>query len=499
MFEQLPSPESLARADDAAVVSAIEAFGRAENSAAAARLAAVAELMARRLFDDDDERDKWACDGWDSVAAEVAAALGLSHRRASGQMHLAHALRTRLPRTAAKLAAGAISLRTAATIAWRTKLVETSEALATIDAELAARAAGWGPLSDSRLDTSIDAVLDEHDPDAKLEYHVGARARDIQFGKPDDTTGTTSVFGSLTSPDATLFDRRIRAMIANICSDDPRTVGQRRSDAVGLLLSGADRLACRCGKSDCGGAGTDDRAGTVVIHVVAEERAVRQASTAMTRPARTPSNQAAPTETEAAPTESGEPDTGRRPAAVLQGGRVVPAPLLAELIATGATLRPLRAPDQAAEPRYRPSAKLAAFIRARDLTCRFPGCNAPAERCDIEHTIPYQRGGPTHPSNLACLCRKHHLLKTFWTEWAETQHPDASITWTTPTGKTYTTYPGSRAVFPNWDTSTAALPPAAKPAASDADRGLQMPKRKRTRRAEQAQRIKSERARNGSG
>jgi hypothetical protein len=45
---------------------------------------------------------------------------------------------------------------------------------------------------------------------------------------------------------------------------------------------------------------------------------------------------------------------------------------------------------------------LAEFVRCRDLTCRFPGCEQPAEFCDIDHTVPYQVGGPTHPSNLRC-------------------------------------------------------------------------------------------------
>ncbi|WP_419538768.1 hypothetical protein [Mycolicibacterium fortuitum] len=41
-------------------------------------------------------------------------------------------------------------------------------------------------------------------------------------------------------------------------------------------------------------------------------------------------------------------------------------------------------PAEAAEPGYRPSAGLSEFIRWRDLTCRFPGCDAPAERCDVD-------------------------------------------------------------------------------------------------------------------
>ena len=52
---------------------------------------------------DDDERELWAFDPWDAVAAEVAAALDVGHRRASGQMRIAVALRDRLPTVAALL------------------------------------------------------------------------------------------------------------------------------------------------------------------------------------------------------------------------------------------------------------------------------------------------------------------------------------------------------------------------------------------------------------
>jgi hypothetical protein len=44
------------------------------------------------------------------------------------------------------------------------------------------------------------------------------------------------------------------------------------------------------------------------------------------------------------------------------------------------------------------TAALADFIRARDLTCRFPGCTVPATNCDVEHTIPWPYG-PTSASN----------------------------------------------------------------------------------------------------
>ena len=48
-----------------------------------------------------------------------------------------------------------------------------------------------------------------------------------------------------------------------------------------------------------------------------------------------------------------------------------------------------------------PSARLAEFIRCRDLTCRFPGCDVPAWDTDIDHTVAWP-AGPTHPSKLRC-------------------------------------------------------------------------------------------------
>jgi hypothetical protein len=185
---------------------------------------------------------------------------------------------------------------------------------------------------------------------------------------------------------------------------------------------------------------------------------------------------------------------------VIAGGGIVPAPLLAELARMGAVIRPITDPATLGiEPGYRPSAKLARFVRARDLTCRQPGCDRPAEYCDLDHGIPYGRG-PTHPANLRCLCRKHHLLKTFWTGatgWADQQSPDGTIVWTAPTGRQYRSPPGSRLLFPHWDTTTP-VPKSTSPdpPRGSSDRGLKMPLRKRTRSAEHTARIQRERQRN---
>ena len=67
--------------------------------------------------------------------------------------------------------------------------------------------------------------------------------------------------------------------------------------------------------------------------------------------------------------------------------------------------------DAPPEPGYRPSAALADFVRCRDLTCRWPGCDRPATQCHLDHPVPYAQGGPTHASNVKCYCPTHQRLK----------------------------------------------------------------------------------------
>jgi hypothetical protein len=95
---------------------------------------------------------------------------------------------------------------------------------------------------------------------------------------------------------------------------------------------------------------------------------------------------------------------GDEPGVLVGSEELIPAQMVAELAET-ARQRPLIDPvAMAPEPGYRPSARLADFIRSRDLTCRAPGCDCPATECDNDHTIPFGESGLTHPSNLKCLC-----------------------------------------------------------------------------------------------
>jgi hypothetical protein len=171
--------------------------------------------------------------------------------------------------------------------------------------------------------------------------------------------------------------------------------------------------------------------------------------------------------------------------------------LLTEL-AESAKLVPLIHPgDAAPEKGYVPSKALADFVRCRDLTCRWPGCDRPAVGCDVDHTIPRAQGGATHAANLKCYCRLHHLVKTFG-GWAEQQLPDGTLILTSPAGHTYVTTPGSALLFPSLcrPTGGAPAPPPHPPTDYCGERAAMMPKRARTRAQDRAHRVAAERRQN---
>lgn len=61
---------------------------------------------------------------------------------------------------------------------------------------------------------------------------------------------------------------------------------------------------------------------------------------------------------------------------------------------------------------YQATQSLRAAVEGRDGVCRWPGCNRPASRSQLDHRINYQDGGPTSADNLLSLCQTHHNRKT---------------------------------------------------------------------------------------
>ena len=112
---------------------------RSEAIAAADRLVAIGELYALRVAQ-HGEREQWAVDTDDAVAAEVAAALHTSVAMGHSNLRYARAMRERLPRVADAFRAGDIDFRLFRVIVYRTALVTGEDALAAVDAQLAVRA-----------------------------------------------------------------------------------------------------------------------------------------------------------------------------------------------------------------------------------------------------------------------------------------------------------------------------------------------------------------------
>ena len=88
---------------------------------------------------------------------------------------------------------------------------------------------------------------------------------------------------------------------------------------------------------------------------------------------------------------------------------------------------------------YRPTRAMVEHVQAVDGVCRGPDCQVPATRCDLDHETPWPTG-PTSVGNLHAKHRLHHNLKTDGI-WTSTPTPDAGLTWTTLTGRSYTTHP----------------------------------------------------------
>jgi hypothetical protein len=370
------------------------------------------------------------------------------------------ALRDRLPRVGEVFRAGLIDYRAFQTVVFRTDLITDAEVLARVDEQVAVLLARRSSLTRGGLGAAVDRVVALVDADAvrRANDALGDRYVDVLA----DGSGMAYVSGSVVATDGQALDRRLDELAATVCDADPRTAAQRRADALGALAAGGSRLVCGCGGADCPAVAPGVVKSNVVIHVIAERASLQgSASTPAVSPG-------------------------------VEG--LIPAEVLAEL-ATSARLVPLL-PPTGAETRYTPSGALADFVRCRDLTCRAPGCDRPATDCDLDHTIPYADGGPTHASNLKALCRTHHLMKTFW-GWRDRQLPDGTVIWTLPDGHTYVTTPGSALLFPSLCAPTGDILPPAPPRPDPcADRTARMPRRTRTRAQNRAARIAAERKHN---
>ena len=531
MFEALATEAEASRT--------VGGWARVEAAATARRLAAMVVLLDQAYAADGSaEREQWYLDNWGAVSAEIGAEQNITQGAAAHQLLIATALRDRLPHVAALFAQGLVSFRVVSAITARTALVRDRDAQLAVDKAFADVLTEWAPMSEDKLNTAIDAIVAEHDPHGVYRTKLTAKGRNVQFDY--DGSGMATMFGTMFATDGKAVEKRLNLLARTVCPGDPRTVEQRRADSFRSVLRGLDYLPCLCGSDDCPGPTTPAKSDRVVYVVVnddtlddASDAAKKQdaaldgepeplfdkplteittwdelsgntntrdadageAETSDERDQGSAADDARRTSGTAADSRSEAPAT--RPGAII-GGPFLPGALARRFALTAKIRRIVHPGDSPPEPRYTPSKRLAEFVRCRDLTCRFPGCSEPADQTDIDHTIAWPIG-PTCASNLRCLCRRHHLLKTFWggpTGWRDRQLPDGTIVWTSPRGRTYVTEPGSKLLFPTLCLPTAAVKitdAARTAAASETNRGLTMPRRKQTRARDRARRIADDR------
>jgi uncharacterized protein DUF222 len=439
----------------AMLIDEIGEASRAESAAVARRLAAVGQLDAIRTVELAECRF-WRTDPFEEVCGEIAAAQCISRGRAGKQVYLARALRDDLPAVARIFASGAIDFAMVETIVARTQNV-APESMPRVDAAVARHCVKWMRLSKPKLRDRVDMWVAKYDPNGVRVPPAVDDSRHVEVF--ESGPGMAGISAHVHAEAGAVFDAALDALVATVCPNDPRTIEQRRADALVPLGRREATMACLCESSDCAAAAECTALSNVVINVLAEQGTLDGSSDAP---------------------------------GYLPGFGVMPAESVRDLAAAGATVKPLTIAKESA-PGYRPTAAQSAFIKWRDLTCRFPGCDAPAQVCDIDHTEPYPYG-PTHPSNNKLYCRAHHLLKTFYSGfgWQDRQFPDGTVAWTAPTGHNYSTQAHGGALFPALAQPTGDLGELSVPDESPY-RDTMMPTRRQTREQDRQDRITKER------
>lgn len=358
------------------LVDALADSARAESRLIATRMAAVADLLAQRTAELNVEGvhpNYMILTGFARASAEVGAALNLTSGAASRLVGQAEALRDQLPRLAALLTDGQTDWRTVEIVIARTRFV-SPRVMEQLDEELARRITGWQCWSDGRITTTVDAKVRTLDPAAICEREHAVKRRRVKVSARGD--GTAKIDAIVTTRAGLTFDSKLSEMSARLCLKDPRSNDQRRSDAIEALAEGRE-LSCECRRAECPvrSTGEPSEPVKVVVNVIAERDTVLGTGTA---------------------------------AGYVCGFGVVDAEQVRELAAE-ATARLVTEPevDAAAALRYQPTVSVQRWVRCRDLMCRFPGCEHPAEECDVDHTVPFDhhdpaRGGRTVPAKLRC-------------------------------------------------------------------------------------------------
>ncbi|QVI23897.1 DUF222 domain-containing protein [Nocardia tengchongensis] len=247
----------------------VDALRRAHGAAAFAQAAEVTAVreMYRRHRAVNAEPGAGGVRAGEFAAAEIAVAVQVSEGVAAALIDIGLALDS-LPQTKLAFAAGRIDLSRVQVITdcLRGLSREVREVLEPklIDAALRSDPA--------RLRQTAQRWVIRLDPKGETRRReIREQDRDVRIRAVQD--GMAVFEGLLPAAGAQALAMRLREMSLQVCDQDPRTMAQRRADALIALADGSGRLHCGCGKNlDCpkADAPTTTRRPLIQVGVAAE-------------------------------------------------------------------------------------------------------------------------------------------------------------------------------------------------------------------------------------
>jgi hypothetical protein len=346
-------------------------------------------------------------DAGQQTSEEVALALRVSPRAADARLDLAERLEL-LPTTLTVLSAGQVTLAHARVIvdALTGLDVDVPEVVRDRLDVLLATAAAEQHLTPGQLRAKARRLLLVMDPHGCVQRRQKAvRGRDVSCRA--DEHGMAWLSAYLPAPAALACVAALDAHAhgsQEIDPDDTRGLGARRADAlVNLVLTGTP---------DGNPPADAHTPAAVTVHL----------------------NVTVPLTALAGASEDPGDLAGHGPldASTIRALADTPGTLIRRLLTDPRDGRLVEAGTRT----YRPSVTLDRFVRLRDVTCRWPGCQRPSHACDLDHTVPWPTGDTT-AHNLLALCRRHHRLKTHAGFGLQHDPGTGTVQITTPLQQTY--------------------------------------------------------------
>nr|WP_246231923.1 HNH endonuclease signature motif containing protein [Nakamurella aerolata] len=334
------------------------------------------------------------------LSMEVAAALSISEQAVDGQLETAESVARRLPATWRAWDRGELDIAKVRYLDEHTQHLSVAE-LAAVEERVLPRASGQRMPA---FRTAVRRAVLSINPESAEEHHQQAVEK-RHIAVEGCAHGMALLTYYAPAQDVTMVWEVLTGVAAAARTpEDDRTLAQRRADALAALCSG------------------------VLDHGLPDgsrlsKRRCQRARLVVTMPVSVLTG------------SSDVCDLGRYgPITALQALQIADADANLQRLVCDPVSGVLV--DASPVDKYRPPGWLAEQIEARDQTCMAPGCSQPAFRTEVDHCVPFSKGGKTDAANLGLLCKHHHRSKDGG-GWFLERLPDGTFRWTSPLGRVH--------------------------------------------------------------